>query len=140
TLNHATSGLYSGANGRAYPLVYPRVYGSLGNQGLATVHNAGTLDAYPLITLTAAPGVPLVNPQVRLVGGTQVQVAITVDPGGTLLIDLQNQVVLLNGIADRTGLVNGTFFSCPPGDSQILFTADSGLGATLDAAWRDPYP
>ena len=140
-LNHALTGLYTGADGNTFPLAFPLAFGALGSQGLVTVHNAGNLDAYPVLTLTADSVNPLVNPQVRLVGGSLIRLALTVPAGNFVVIDLAEGAVLLNGVASRyTSMTpDSDLFSLPPGDSQLLFTADSGLGATLDAAWRDPY-
>jgi hypothetical protein len=140
TLNHATTGLYSGAGIRAYPTAFPVAYGPLGSQGIASVYNAGNLDAYPVLTITN-PTDPLVNPRVRRFGDTQIGLGLTIAPGDFLEIDMANQTVLLNGVASRYTSItpDSDFWSLPPGDSQILFTADSGLGAVLDVAWRDPY-
>lgn len=140
TLNHTTTGLYSGAAGRVYPLVYPMVYGALGNQGFATIVNAGNTTAYPTLTITA-PSNPLVNPQVRLVGGPLIRLGMTLTVGDSVVIDLAQQTIVLNGAASRyyTLTPDSAFFSIPPGTYQLLFTADSGTGGQLDAAWRNPY-
>lgn len=140
TLNHVTTGLFTGSNGQTFPRAYPRAFGNLGNQGFATLHNAGNLNAYPVLTITN-PSSPLVNPRVRRVGDTQVGLALTIAAGDFLVIDTANQTVLLNGVASRYTSItaDSDFFACPPGDSQILFTSDGGSGALLDIAWRDPY-
>jgi hypothetical protein len=141
TLNHSTTGVYSSGNGITYPKAYPTTYGDIGTQGFATIHNAGNLDAYPVLTVTT-PVSPLVNPVFRLVGGAALIFNLTLAAGDFLTIDTGQQTVLLNGVASRyTSLSAGSdFFSCPPGDSQILFTADSGdTSALLDVSWRDPY-
>jgi hypothetical protein len=85
---------------------------------------------------------PLVNPQVALVGGAFLGFEMTMNAGDTLVIDLRESSALLNGVADRLGaLIDGSeFFSCPPGDSRLLFNAfSSSTGAAMDAAWRDAY-
>lgn len=138
-LHSVSTGLYSGASGRAYPKAYPMVYGALGNQGLVTVSNAGDLPAYPVITLTPA-AVALVNPQVQLVGGGAMLLNLTVNVGDSITLDCANETVLLNGVASRFTSLIGDFFSCPGQTaSQLLFTADSGLGAVMNVAWRDTY-
>jgi hypothetical protein len=138
-LHQVPTGLYSGASGRAYPKAYPFAYGALGNQGIVTITNAGDLPAYPVITLTPA-AVPLVNPQVQLVGGGAMLLSLTVNVGDSLVIDCANETVLLNGVASRFTSLTGDFFSCPgQANSQVLFTADSGLGSTMTVAWRDTY-
>lgn len=137
-LHSQSTGLYSGASGRVYPRVYPMVYGALGNQGIVTVSNAGDLPAYGVITFTPA-AMPLVNPQVRFVGGGAMALNLTVAVGDSIAIDCANETVILNGVASRFTSLSGDFFSFPSGNSQLLFTADSGLGAVMNVAWRDTY-
>lgn len=137
-LHQQSTGLYSGASGRVYPLVFPMAYGALGNQGLVTVSNAGDLPAFPVVTFTPAAA-PLVNPQVRFVGGGAMALNLTVNVGDSVAIDCANETVILNGVASRFTSLSGDFFSCPSGNSQLLFTADSGSGAVMNVAWRDTY-
>jgi hypothetical protein len=141
-LHTATTGLYSGGAGRPYPLVFPLVYGAMGSTGVLPIVNAGNLNSYPVVTLSnPITSPPLVNPSVQLSGGSRVALNLTLAPGDAVTIDTGQQTVLLNGTASRYSAltVDSAFFGCQPGSSQLLFTADSGSGATLTATWRDPY-
>lgn len=148
----ATAGLvsalvYSGASGRAYPRAYgptgrARAYGPLGALGQVTVVNDGNVDVYPTITFDPGSGV-LVNPRARLVGGGQLELALSFDASaGPVVIDSANESVLQGGVSRRLFLTpQSTFWAIPAETTQqVLFTADSAAAdSTMTVAWRDGY-
>lgn len=136
----ASTGVFSASAGRAYPLVYPRVYGPSGTDGVVAVTNNGNTDTFPIIVLSAGTG-PMVNPQVTLVGGLTLLFTTTLNAGDTLTIDTGARTVLLNGTAARNWPLPSGTLPCPgPGVSQLLFNAfTSSPGAEMSVTWRDAY-
>jgi hypothetical protein len=93
----------------------------------ATVFNAGTHTAYPLITIAG----PLSNPTlVDGVSGITMAFSITLSAGDLLVVDCRNKSVVLNGSASRRNSLAGlAWFSTPPkGTSAIQLFAVSGSG------------
>lgn len=124
----------SGA-GRAYPVVYPRVYGAGGNDGVLSVVNAGNRATWPTYSFVG----PLLNPTVRIVGGPQITVLIDLLAGQELVIDTANRTVLLGTSSRRSSLTfDSEWFAINPGTTDVSFIADDGIG-TAQVFWRDAW-
>lgn len=120
------------ANGRVYNRTYNLVYTQAiaGNlAATATVDNtSGTAAVGPVITIT---GQPVNNPQItNLSTGSYLQLASSFAASDTLVIDMTNNTVTLNGANARNLVTGGSqFFTVPAATSQNLyFTATSATG------------
>lgn len=138
-LQTGSATLYQASTGRAYPLAFPRAYGSASaSSGTVTVTNNGNVMTYPIITISANAG-PMVNPSVTLIGGLTLTFTLTLNAGDVLTIDTGQRSVLLNAAARAWPLTTGTL-GCAPGVTQLLFNAFSAdPTATMSPAWRDAY-
>lgn len=139
TLQSASTTVFVAFSGRAYPLAFPRAYGSSGTAGTVSVTNNGDVTTYPVITISAGAG-PMVNPTITAFGGLSLVFNLSLNAGDVLTIDTGQRTVTLNGTAARTWpLITGTL-GCPPGVTQLLFNAFSAdPTATMSATWRDAY-
>jgi hypothetical protein len=124
--------------GRTYNRVYNLVYGG-GTSGTSTaVENSGWATAYPTITITG----PITNP----ILGNETQLNYMYFTGSysdaeTLVVDLYNKLITVNGVAARNTLLSGNWFSAPPGTSQFylsgLNTVPGITNATIE--WYNAY-
>lgn len=119
-----TSLLPSVALGRTYNRTYNIEYG--GGSAGATVANTGNVATYPLITITG----PITNPTISNQStGQYITVNTTLLVTDTLVIDLYNKTITLNGSPARNLLAgNSQWFGCDPGNTVISFT---GSGTTV---------
>lgn len=129
-------GIYTGGAGRTYTMVYPRVYGALGSDGILQAVNNGVGTVYPTLTFTG----PLVNPAARLVNGNRLAFNISLASGDVLTVTTgqPNRSVLLNGSTSARNAMtsDSAWWALAPGPSQVLFTADSGSGS-FSMSWRE---
>lgn len=118
----SSGGLDYAASGTG--LSYPLDYGTVGSNGLVTLTNSGTDDAWPVFTLTGPTdgatlsGVSIVNTSTgETLGFTQ-----TLVTGDRLVITTNphNRAVKLNDVPYRRFLVPAQFFSVPPGSSVAV--------------------
>lgn len=125
-------------NGRTFNTVYPLSYGGGVNAGTGLVANNGNTDAYPVITITG----PCVNPVIgNATTGLSMYFNVTLNTGDTLVIDLRNRTILLNGNPARNYLSGlSKWFSAPVGNSTFFFTASGASGTTSGVvAWYNSY-
>lgn len=119
--------------GRTYNLIPPRAYGVNGSPGTVSIVNAGSRVTWPVLSIAG----PVVNPSVRVIGGASLTTLMTVAAGQTLVIDTGARTVLLDGVTRRHFLsTDSQWFSAPPGQTDLLYSADSGSGQ-LTVQWRD---
>lgn len=100
--------------------------------GTDTITNAGDLPAPPIFTITGGG----TNPQVRnttIEGSPQIVYGGTLGGGDTLVIDVNAQTVLLNGVDARANLTIAHWWSLAPGDNAIFVNADTNV------VYRDAY-
>lgn len=125
--------------GRTYNRVYNLVYGG-GSTALTTaVTNSGWATTYPTITLTG----PITNPVLgNTTQGYYITLQGTYTNTDTIVIDLDNKLITLNGAAARNLVSGGSnWFSAPPGTSQFYMTGTGTLAGTTAATvtWRNAY-
>jgi hypothetical protein len=118
-----------------FPLVWPVTFAQL-TTGRLNVHNDGTVGTPPTIELDGY----LRNPVVQLADRRLVFVG-TIAEGDTLTIDADQRTVMLNGTANRRGLldsVRSRWFELPPYPAviELLPEAFAGQGG-LRIRWRD---
>jgi len=125
--------------GRTYNRTYNLVYGG-GSTALTTaITNSGWATTYPTITLVG----PITNP---ILGNTTQGYYITLQGTytntDTIVVDLDNKLITLNGAAARNLVSGGSnWFSAPPGTSQFYLTGTGTLAGTTAATvtWRNAY-
>lgn len=125
--------------GRTYNRVYPLVYGGGSTAITTSVTNNGWATTYPVITLNG----PITNP---ILGNTTQGYYITLQGSysntDTIVVDLDNKLITLNGAAARNLVAGGSnWFSAPPGTSQFYLTGTGTLAGTTAATvtWRSAY-
>ena len=105
-----------------------------------TVNNIGWGTTYPTITLVG----PIINP---VLGNTTTGNALTFNctllSTDTLVVDLYNKLITLNGVSARNLLQSGTWFGAPPGDSIFTLSGQAGsqtINQTLATiTWYSAY-
>jgi len=117
------------------PAVVPFVFGPAGGSGWLSATNGGTADVWPVVRFTG----PLADPQIRVVGGAALGAVIELAAGEELVVDMQARTVLLGSSTRRASLTfESEWFSLPPGQTELLFTAAGGAG-TCTVQWRDGW-
>jgi len=132
-------GLPSPTAGLTFPVSFPVTFGaSTGGSLLLT--NLGEETTYPVFTITG----PCTNPRLQLDDtGPGFQCNITLAATDTLVIDMQNHLVTLNGTADRenTKTTGSAWFGIPPGTTSVAVgSSDSAqVTAQFTATWRSAW-
>lgn len=131
TLSSGSFTVNSGALGRTYNRVYNLLYGGGSLVNTVTVTNNGWVNTYPVITITG----PAVSPVIgNLTTGASLTVNVSLTNTDTLVIDLSQKLITLNGVSARNLLAgNSTWFGAAPGASTFFFTG-SGLVPGTTAA------
>ena len=124
--------------GRTYDRIYNLVYGSGSYATTTNIVNNGWATTYPTITLTG----PITNPTLgNVTTGEYLLLSGTFANTDTLVIDLYNKLITLNGVSARNLLSTGTWFAAPAGTSQYYLTGSfttSGLTAAT-VTWYNAY-
>jgi hypothetical protein len=124
--------------GRTYDRTYNLVYGFGTYATTTNVVNNGWATTYPTITLNG----PIVNPTLgNVTTGQYLNLSGTFSNTDSLVIDLYNKIITLNGVSARNLLSTGQWFDAPPGTSQYYMT---GLSTTIGltaatVAWYNAY-
>lgn len=129
------------AGGRTYNRTYNLTYPAFSNTSSGSIVNNGWATTYPTLTITG----PIANPVVTNVNlGLNLTVAVTLASTDTLVIDLLNKTITLNGSTARNLLTtNSKWFGFGVGTSTINFTGDLGTFTagitTATIAYRSAY-
>jgi phage-related protein len=124
--------------GRTYNRTYNLVYGGGSYATTTAVTNDGWATSYPTITLNG----PITNPTLgNVTQGYYLTFSGTYTNTDSLVINLQDKLITLNGNTARNLLTSGQWFSAPPGTSQFYLTGSSTLAGTTAAnvQWYDSY-
>ncbi len=131
---------YTPPTGRTYNRVYDLEYGGGSVLITTNIANNGWTDTYPTITLNG----PIENP---VLGNSTQNKALYFDgvfaDTDSLVVDLYNKLVTLNGTSARNLLISGEWFSAQPGNNSFYLTGDAGsttvgvTGATV--IWNSAY-
>jgi hypothetical protein len=108
--------------GRTYNLIPPRHYGAIGSSGRARVTNTGNA-ATPLTVTFYGPSK---NPSLQIVGGSRVQLLMTLLTGERVVIDSAQRTVIYNGSASRRQFLSADsrWLYLPPGDSDLFYSTE----------------
>lgn len=118
--------------GRTYNRVYNLLYGGGSLTSAVTISNTGWATTYPTITITG----PVTNPTIgNLTTQQYITVNLSMSNTDTLVIDLYNKLVTLNGSTARNLLAgNSQWFGAAPGNSSFYFTGQNILVGTTSAS------
>lgn len=113
----------SATQGRTYDRTYNLTYGGGSLTNSVAVNNFGSWTTYPTITITG----PVIAPTIgNATTGQYMTVNYNLTSLDTLVVDLQNKLITLNGSPARNLVAgNSQWLSAPPGVSNFYFT---GLG------------
>jgi hypothetical protein len=124
--------------GRTYNRIYNLVYGNSTNSIQTTISNIGWATTYPTISLVG----PIIDP---ILGNdttnNYLNFTVTLNSAQTLVVDLYNKLITLNGQPARNLLTSGTWFAAPPGNS-IFSLYGTGTAANVTVAtvtWNSAY-
>jgi phage-related protein len=124
--------------GRTYNRTYNLTYGGGSLATTTAVTNSGRTTAYPTITLNG----PITNPILgNVTQGNYLSFTGTYSNTDSLVVDLYNKLVTLNGVTARNLLTSGSWFSAPVGTSQFYMTGTGTLAGTTTAtvSWYNTY-
>lgn len=107
-------------SGRTYNRTYNLSYGGGSNASALTIVNSGTWTTYPTITITG----PITNPILTNQTTNQLlAVTVTLQATDSLVLDLENKNVLLNGSPVRNLLTGSSqWFGASPGSTVFALT------------------
>lgn len=128
----------SPALGRTYNRIYNLVYGGGSIVSSTSVVNAGWATTYPTITANG----PITNPIFgNATTGYYLSFTGTYTNTDSLVIDLYNKLITLNGVSARNLLASGNWFSAPAGTSLFYMTGTGTIPLTTSATvtWRNAY-
>lgn len=124
--------------GRTYNRTYNLVYGYGTYATTTSVTNNGWATAYPTITMNG----PITNPIFgNTTTGQYLSLSGSYTNTDTLIIDLENRLITLNGASARNLLSSGVWFDAPPGTSQYYMTGLSTTAGVTAAtvSWYSAY-
>jgi len=132
TLNPLTA-----AGGRTYSKTFNYAYGAA-IPNLFTVTNNGWATTNPTVTVVG----PVTNPSIsNTTTGQYLTVNVTLGSLDSLVFDLENKNITLNGSSARNLLATGSqWFGAPSGSTTFSFTGVSGSsGTTATIVYRNAY-
>ena len=124
-VNQATSGSVGTLVGGGFilPVILP-IVSSAASGGSGTITNSGTTDTHPIITFTG----PLTSPYLHnLTTGYAFQLDYTIPGGSSVVVDMYNKTVVLNGSTNLISVVDNisTWFTIIPGTNSFTLTTSS---------------
>ena len=123
--------------GITWPIVWPIVWAPGGTP--TTITNSGTVNAYPVITLSNQMTNPVIT---NVTTGQTIQIdGLTTTAGDEVVIDMLNRTVLLNGGSILSYLnASSRWWPLVPGSNSIkLSTGNSSDTVTGVLTWRNGY-
>jgi hypothetical protein len=139
TSTTATFTVNNGTLGRTYNRTYNMTYGGGSLVNSVTVTNSGWVTTYPVITITGPATNPIIGNQTT---GQILTVNTSLANTDTLVIDLNQKLVTLNGVSARNLVAgNSVWFGAAPGASTFFFLASNLVAGTSTASitYRSAY-
>lgn len=132
----------AGSDGLVFPLGFPLVFGAEDGVGVLTVENAGTVSTPPVLTVTG----PVTNPAIdnETLGLSVRTQNCGLASGDTLVVDVAERVVRLNGTTSRPDLVDTArthWWELAPGLNRLRMRG-SGMVSTeteLEVSFRSAH-
>ena len=131
---------YTPPGGRTYNRIYNLVYGGGSVLITTNIENNGWTDTYPTITLNGPIDNPILGNQTE---GFALNFNCSLTNTDSLVVDLYNKLITLNGQPARNLLASGQWFSAQPGTNLFYLTGNAGstlvgvTGATV--TWQSAY-
>lgn len=131
--------LSAAAGGLTFPLIFPFTFTGSGG-GMATVNNTGVVPTPPVYKVHGA----CTNPEVLIVGnGKRIVLTGEIADGDFIELDVSNRTVRLNGITNRTSLLDfqrTDWSELETGSESIRLLASSfNVNARVDVFYRPAY-
>jgi len=124
--------LMSAIPGRTYNRTYNLVYGSATNASQVTVNNTGTWTTYPLVTINGTITNPSLN---NLTTGQSLTINTTLSSTDSLVLDLENRNVILNGSSARNLLTGSSqWFGASPGLTTLSLSGSTFTAGVAGAS------
>jgi Phage tail protein len=124
--------------GVTYPIIYPVTYGA-STGGSVTVSNAGTSNTFPNVTFNG----PLTSPYINnTTTGETFQINRTLVSGESIVVDMQNKTMVLNGSTNALQyfVSTNTWLSLIPGDNLVnLGSSLSSDTGNVSISFRSAY-
>jgi len=119
-------------SGRTYNRTYNLSYGGGSNASALTIVNSGTWTTYPTVTITG----PITNPILTNQTTNQsLAVTVTLQATDSLVLDLENRNVLLNGSPVRNLLTGSSqWFGASPGSTVFTLTGTAFTAGVTSAS------
>ena len=132
-----TARLPSSVGGLTLPTTVPFPIAAVVTDNTVTIVNDGNIEAPARLRITG----PVQAPRVRHAEqGRELLFGINLSAGQFLDVDLDEHTVLLNGTANRRGVVVGQWFTLPPGAQELAFDAAAfDAAATCVVTWRSAW-
>lgn len=133
----------SAGGGFIFPFSFPFMFADASGDGGGTFHNAGELDAYPIVRIYG----DIVNPTIiNQTTGLLTTLDVSVNAPDFVEIDMWNEKITLNG-SDTTPLLKvlnnavSSFWPLQPDDNQVRLIGSNANPATTRAEllWKDSY-
>jgi len=123
------------AGGVALPTVLPFAFASSG--GNYIINNDGNGIVYPTVKIYG----PATNVNVRnLTTGEYFSIAIKIESGDYVTVDLEEQTVLLNGVTNYLHYFSGEFIYLKAGNNIISFSSDENdPNSYAVISWNNAY-
>lgn len=120
--------------GHGFPLGFPFGYGAPVDPTTTNAYNGGNR---PTTALISIPG-PVTNPRiVNTTTGDELAFVIVLQVGDTLVLDLYNRTVRLNGTASRRNtLLEPNWFMLQQGDNFLQYRADTTGNPAASISYR----
>ncbi len=131
---------YTPPGGRTYNRIYNLVYGGGSVLITTNIENNGWTATYPTITLNGPIDNPILGNQTE---GFALNFNCSLTNTDSLVVDLYNKLITLNGNPARNLLASGQWFSAQPGTNLFYLTGNAGstlvgvTGATV--TWQSAY-
>lgn len=130
-----TVGLPLSQGGRQYPYRLPSAFSATVTSGTVQLPPAGS--APPAVELAFAG--PVLNPAVRTSDGQVMVFALEVLAGQTLVVNLQDETVMLNGVP-RRGTLQGSWLQLPKAGTTLIFDAATYTAAArMTVSWSEQW-
>lgn len=134
-----TSSSISPPSGGGYvvPMIVPYI-SAAATGGSVTLNNAGSEQAWPIITLTGPLTTPVVT---NTTTGKYLQLSYTIATGDQVIIDMYAQTITLSGASlIGTKTLASDWWGLVPGNNTIsLTTTSSGDTGSMTVAFNPPY-
>lgn len=123
-----------------FPVTFPVTFGSMPVGGFTSISNPGLYPSWPVLAING----PCSIPQISLPAtGQFLNLNLSLSNADQLVIDMYAGSIILNGtdVRNSTMEAGSTFWSIPPGSSQIKFQSADAVyaGAILSGALLPAY-